>query len=172
MFQQHYTFASGVGEPSFVTPVFTLKSGQVECRSDDQYGPEQRLGLPEPGSHQSMTPASLTTSAKRSATITGAIAMDRGAKADASGKRVPSGRAEGSYYLRVEPEMEKDGRRAYVVLRLDRANGVSRPTSGFWLPFLALLIPPIYTSIRAFSFENRRWAESDYGAFIKSSSGR
>ncbi len=28
VFQQHYTFASGAGEPSFVTPVFTLASGK------------------------------------------------------------------------------------------------------------------------------------------------
>jgi hypothetical protein len=41
----------------------------------------------------------------------------------------------------------------------------------FFVGFLGLLIPPIAISIRTFSFENRRWAESDYGPLIQSSSG-
>jgi hypothetical protein len=78
---------------------------------------------------------------------------------------VPAGR----YYLRVEPEMEKDGRRHAMSYELALKHG---SPSYFWfiLGFLGLLIPPVVTSIRAFSFENRRWAESDYGALVQSSS--
>ena len=65
-----------------------------------------------------------------------------------------SGVPEGPYYLRVEPEMEKDGR-AHRCPTRSWSNGVNRPISGFWSPFLALLIPPVFTMIRAFSFENR-----------------
>jgi hypothetical protein len=32
----------------------------------------------------------------------------------------------------------------------------------FWLAALLLLIPPIFVTIRAASFETRRWATSDY----------
>jgi hypothetical protein len=40
----------------------------------------------------------------------------------------------------------------------------------FVFAFFLLLIPPIVASYRTFRFENRRWAESDYGALISSSS--
>lgn len=96
---------------------------------------------------------------------------------------VPAGR----YYLRVEPEMEgsetpatttttttlpppsptttrprvppRAGHQVYyeILLRHDV------PSYGwFWLAALLLLIPPIFSTIRAASFENRRWATSDY----------
>jgi|HubBroStandDraft_4_1064222.scaffolds.fasta_scaffold66791_1 hypothetical protein len=102
--------------------------------------------------------------------------------------RVPAGR----YYLRVEPEMEgsetpsaapsaaptvapkpapkpvptqqrrpppMNVKTVYyeIVLRHDVA------TYGwFWLTALLLLIPPIFSTIRARSFEVRRWSTSDY----------
>jgi hypothetical protein len=80
-------------------------------------------------------------------------------------RNVPPGR----YYLRVEPEMANDGR-AHTA-RYDFT--VTRGVAGFgWFiaSFFLLLLPPIFTSVRAFSFENQRWAESDYGALISSSS--
>jgi len=98
--------------------------------------------------------------------------------------RVPAGR----YYLRVEPEMEGSEtppekpvagaakptptprpplvskrlplpKTVYyeIVLRHDVA------TYGwFWVAGLLLLIPPIFLTIRAKSFETRRWSASDY----------
>ena len=76
----------------------------------------------------------------------------------------------GNYYLRVEPEMEKDGRTHSMSYEVIIHRG-SPAYFWFFPAFIALLIPPIVVSIRSFSFENRRWAESDYGAFIKSGSG-
>lgn len=96
--------------------------------------------------------------------------------------------AAGHYYLRVEPEMEGsptpsdkpmpaptvtptppaasrsraiplNAKSVYyeIVLRHDVA------TYGwFWLAALLLLIPPIFYTIRAVAFENRRWSSSDY----------
>jgi hypothetical protein len=79
---------------------------------------------------------------------------------------VPPGR----YYLRVEPDMENDGRRHSVNYTLSVKSGV--PSFGWFLvPFFLLPIPAIVFSLRAFNFENQRWAESDYGALISSSSG-
>ena len=72
----------------------------------------------------------------------------------------------GRYYLRVEPEMEKDGRThamSYEIVIEARKSCVLLVLSRFF----GLLIPPIVVSIRSFSFENRRWAESDYGASVQ-----
>ncbi|HYP13307.1 MAG TPA: DUF4178 domain-containing protein [Bryobacteraceae bacterium] len=75
---------------------------------------------------------------------------------------VPSGR----YYLRVEPDMDPARVMNYRII-------VTRGVPAmFWfiVGFVLLLIPPIIVSWRAFSFENQRWAESDYGAMVSSSS--
>lgn len=77
---------------------------------------------------------------------------------------VPAGR----YYLRVEPEMPADAPMPLVNYELSVTRGV--PALGWFIPvFILLLIPPIWISWRAFSFENTRWAESDYGAMVSSS---
>jgi hypothetical protein len=65
--------------------------------------------------------------------------------------------------------MANDGRAHSVRYNLKVTRGV--PGLGwFILSFFLLLIPPIFSSVRAFSFENQRWAESDYGALISSGS--
>lgn len=79
---------------------------------------------------------------------------------------VPSGH----YYLRVEPEMNDDNQAHTMNYDITVKRGV--PGAGLFIAsFFLLLIPPIFVSWRAFSFENTRWAESDYGAMISSSSG-
>jgi hypothetical protein len=87
---------------------------------------------------------------------------------------VPPGR----YYLRVEPEMEgsdqpqaKPAPAAGAKRPLMKANTVyyeivlKHDVPGFGWFLLAgflLLIPPIFSTIRAATFETRRWATSDY----------
>jgi hypothetical protein len=88
--------------------------------------------------------------------------------------RVPAGR----YYLRVEPEMEgSDAPPAKPALKAAPSRRMPPPKSvyyeiflrrdvatygWFWLAALLLLIPPIFSTIRAASFETHRWATSDY----------
>jgi len=74
---------------------------------------------------------------------------------------VPPGR----YYLRVEPEM------APGVSRLDYSVTVRRgvPVPGWFLLIsFFLLIPPLFTTFRRFSFERQRWQESDYAPVASS----
>jgi hypothetical protein len=74
----------------------------------------------------------------------------------------------GHYYLRVEPEF------APGTSRLDYSITVRRdvPRSAwFWLILILLLIPPLVVTIRRFSFEGRRWSESDYAPTGSSSGG-
>jgi len=67
--------------------------------------------------------------------------------------------APGRYYLRVEPEMAKNAQSMLYTLEIKR----SVPSSGLFLLAAAmLLIPPILTTWRAASFEQRRWAQSDF----------
>ena len=68
--------------------------------------------------------------------------------------------APGRYYLRVEPEMAKNAQSMVYNIEIRR----SVPSSGlFWLAAGMLLIPPILATWRAASFEQRRWAQSDFG---------
>jgi hypothetical protein len=68
---------------------------------------------------------------------------------------VPAGR----YYLRVEPESEAQfGSIQYTVTVVRDV-----PVMSLYLAaFLALLIPAIFISWRAFNFEQMRWASSDH----------
>jgi hypothetical protein len=68
--------------------------------------------------------------------------------------------APGRYYLRVEPEMAKNAQSMVYTLAVRR----SVPSSGlFLLAAGLLLIPPILTTWRAASFEQNRWAQSNFG---------
>jgi len=67
--------------------------------------------------------------------------------------------------LRVEPEM------APGVSRLDYSITVRRgvPVPGWFLLIsFFLLIPPLFTTFRRFSFERQRWQESDYAPVASS----
>ena len=68
---------------------------------------------------------------------------------------VPGGR----YFLRVEPEGPPTGQPVDYAIRVRR----DVPSlSYFVFALLALIAPPILLALRAASFEQRRWAESDY----------
>jgi hypothetical protein len=70
---------------------------------------------------------------------------------------VPAGR----YYLRVEPEMDSNApmMQYEMLVRRDVPS-----MSYFWIAAVLLLIPPIFTTVRAVVFEQRRWRESDYAS--------
>jgi len=67
--------------------------------------------------------------------------------------------APGKYYLRVEPEMDKNASSMLYTLEIKR----SVPSIGLFLIAAALLvIPPIFLTWRAASFEGKRWTQSDF----------
>lgn len=168
VFERKYSFTPGTAEASFVTPVFQVRGREsnvqvtinTDLRNDwaylsvalinDNTGVAYDAGK-EIGYYFGTDNDGNWSEGSRSASIT-----------------IP-GVPEGLYYLRVEPEMERDGRPHAMNYAIVVERG--KPAF-FWfvVAWLALLIPPIFTSIRAFSFENRRWAESDHGPLLKSSS--
>lgn len=75
---------------------------------------------------------------------------------------IPSGR----YYLRVEPETAAGAPLVNYTLRLRR----DVPAKLFFLvAALLLVLPPGFSSLRAYNFEQRRWAESDYAPVAQDS---
>lgn len=73
---------------------------------------------------------------------------------------VPSGR----YYLRIEPEMD-DSNVSASARSMNYRIRVRRDVTTwafFWIGVALLLIPPILRTLRSWSFETKRWAESDY----------
>ncbi len=67
--------------------------------------------------------------------------------------------APGKYYLRVEPEMDKNANSMGYTLEVKR----NVPSLGFFLIAAAvLLIPPVAATWRVASFEGKRWAQSDF----------
>ena len=73
----------------------------------------------------------------------------------------------GKYYLRVEPEMDAGHAVAYT-LSVERDVPLF---SWFWLAALALIVPPAIFSTRGWSFEFKRWQDSDYPIVTQSSAG-
>src|SRR5262249_47860835 len=66
---------------------------------------------------------------------------------------VPAGR----YFLRVEPDGERNGKPIQYQVTLIRGVATS---VWFFIAVVLLLIPPALTTWRAASFERRRWEES------------
>jgi hypothetical protein len=169
VFSQRYVFNSSVkGEHSFVTPLFEIEGSksnvEVQINTDlsndwaffglalinDQTGVAYDFGK-ELGYYFGRDSDGSWTEGNRSGRAT---VPD-----------VPAGR----YYLRVEPDMDDDARAHYMNYDITVKSGVAS-FGWFVVAFILLPIPAIVYSVRAFSFENRRWAESDYGAIIASSS--
>jgi hypothetical protein len=168
VFRQKYTFMSGMGEPSFVTPPFRLQGGtgnvDVSIKTD----------LNNDWAYFSFALINDDTGVaydfgEEVSYYYGRDSDGSWAEGGRNGEVMVSGVPGGNYYLRVEPDMAKDGGPHSMSYEITVVRGKPRM---FWylLAFIGLLIPPIVTSIRAFSFENRRWAESDYGPLIQSSS--
>jgi hypothetical protein len=164
VFQSKYYFIPGSGEPSFVTPTFDLKGGEknveVEIRTDLQ-NDWMYLGLALINEQTGVA----YDFGKEVSYYSGSDSdgsWSEGDKADSvSIGGVPGGR----YYLRVEPDMEKGlaspilgGKRVNYEIKLRRDVAVIWPYFVVW-PFL--LIPPLFAMIRRYSFEGKRWAESD-----------
>jgi hypothetical protein len=165
VFTQSYTFSTASkAEPAFVTPVFELPEGNVEVTIDTDLNNDWAY-------------FSMALIDERSGD-----ALDFGREVsyyqgqDSDGSWSEGGRLErnllpvvpaGRYYLRIEPDMEDDGRLHRVNYSVTLRSGVMH---GFWLiPALFLLpLPPLWRSWRAMQFESRRWAESDYGSMFSS----
>lgn len=175
VFEQRYSFASSApGEHSFVTPVFELKGRPSTVEVDVDTDLENDWAffnfalIEEQSGHAYDFGREVSYYAGRDSDGS----WSEGGKHDSV--LIPAVPA-GHYYLRVEPEMSapSDGgdtgpHSMNYTLKIRR--GV--PAMGwFGLGFLALLIPPVFVSLRSFGFERRRWQESDHPVFQSTSGG-
>jgi hypothetical protein len=153
VFEQRYNFSSLTHDPAaFVTPNFQVQGRpenlDIEITADSGSDPAQfSVSLVSEDSGQAWDFGS-------------EVGGDAPNSADFRVARV----APGNYYLRVEPSFDPSDlppdRGAQVSYRVRvSAGGIS------WWPFLVgfvlLLVPPIVSTIRRYSFETARWQEAD-----------
>jgi hypothetical protein len=165
VFTQRYSFHNSVkAEPAFVTPVFQLPEGNVEVAIDTDLNNDWAF----------FSMALINEESGNALDFGREVSYFYGRDSDGSWSE--GGRAErkllpvvpaGRYYLRIEPEMDDDGRPHAVNYGVTVRTGVMH---GFWLlPVLLLLpLPPAWRTWRSIQFESRRWAESDYGSILSS----
>ena len=156
VFRHKYTFAPGVGEPSFVTPVFQLKGGAANVKVT------VNTNLDNDWAYMALALIDDDTGlaydfGKELSYYYGRDSDGSWSEGNKSGSVSIPGVPAGRYYLRVEPDMEKDGRPHSMSYEVIVKHG-SPAYFGFFLGFVGLLIPPIVLSIRTVRFENRRWA--------------
>jgi Domain of unknown function (DUF4178) len=159
VFRQRYSFAAGVQpEASFVTPPFDLKgrttnveiSTQTDLANNWTYFNYALINEETGQAYDFGREVSYYAGSDSDGS------WSEGASSDtATIPNVPAGR----YYLRVEPEMDRNSRSVDYEIRVRR--DVPR-SSWFWLIAILLLIPALWTTFRRISFESQRWRESDY----------
>jgi hypothetical protein len=160
-FSQAFTFTPGSGEPSFVTSPFRLEGSASTVR----------VGLDTDLANNWLY-FNLTLIETETGT-----AYDFGEEVsyyaghDSDGDWTEGSRLgevevpavpPGQYYLRVEPEGEEKG-----TTPVHYTLTVVRDVVTWWpyvVAFVLLVVPPIVSSVRAMTFEGRRWAESDHAS--------
>jgi hypothetical protein len=158
VFRDAYLFSPPNSEPSFVTPIFELKgrTSAVEIKTEasvsnqwiylnytlinDQTGQAYDFGreVSYYSGYDSDGPWS-----------------EGGQADDVVLPAIPPGR----YYLRVEPESDKEVRSISYTITIIR--DVPVPML-YWVAIATLLIPALLISWRTYNFEQLRWAESDH----------
>jgi hypothetical protein len=159
VFRQHYSFGAGAQqEASFVTPPFDLKgrttnveiSTKTDLANNWTYFNYALINEETGQAYDFGREVSYYTGRDSDGS------WSEGSSGDtATIPNVPAGR----YYLRVEPEMDRNSRSVDYEISVRR--DVPR-SSWFWLIAILLLIPPLWTTFRRISFESQRWRESDY----------
>jgi hypothetical protein len=172
VFQQSYRFQTGGGEPSFVTPVFKLEgrtaSLEVNVHSNviNNWAYFNLALINEDTGDAFDFGREVSYYTGRDSD---GVWSEGGQDSTALIPSVPPGR----YYLRVEPEMDAASggyfraRNGSVYRRNEMSYEITAKHDvpnyfWFWIAAALLLIPPIFHSIRARSFEVKRWMQSDY----------
>jgi hypothetical protein len=158
VFSFGHTFAPGPGEASLVTPEFEIASGpsnlEVHIETDlSNSWTYFHLALIETGSGEALDFGSEVSY------YSGRDSDGQWTEGSQRGAVMLPQVSPGRYYLRVEPETDAAQRApVHYTIKLLRDVPIYWP----YLVTLGLLaLPPIVVTMRAMSFEGRRWAESD-----------
>ena len=139
---------AGSAAPAAFTNSFDLKKTEsgltLEVKTSDSDAPALQAALVDRATSRTV-PLSL---------------VDQGQKSSGWRDLYRSGMLQpGTYAVRLEPEPQEAKRAGSYEIKVRRE---AKGAGWVWLAFLFLLIPPVITSLRASSFESRRWSESDY----------
>lgn len=175
VFEQQYAFDRTFrGEQSFVTPEFDLRghTSSVEVQIDTNLSNDWTWFAFALINAQTGEAFNFSKEVSYYSGSDSDGAWTEGSRtASVSVGNVPAGR----YFLRVEPEGADNSPSPFrsVFSPVSYRLRVLRDVPSYWwfvIVFFVLLIAPILQTMRWFSFENQRWAESDYGALVSSSS--
>lgn len=173
-FQQSFTFdPANKGEASFVTDVFELKGRTANLEVDIDAAVDNNwvyfnLALVNEATGQGWDWG-------REVSYYSGVDSDgswsEGSRSDSS---LLGGIPPGRYYLRVEPDWEPSPSQSYVrPSPISYKITVKRDVPQVWFyafVIIFLLIPPVWMTIRSWSYEGQRWAESQYGSAFGSAS--
>ncbi|MBI4873840.1 MAG: DUF4178 domain-containing protein [Acidobacteria bacterium] len=164
VFRSEYSFSTASkGEASFVTPVFDLKGRPTNVEISIRTDLENDWAFFAVALINEQTGAGFDMGRE--------VSYYRGVDSDGSwseGSRNDSARIPavpaGRYYLRVEPDMNRDDGALHAVRYQVRVRRDLPSNLYFLFAGLLLLIPPIFVSVRAAGFETARWQESSYAS--------
>jgi hypothetical protein len=155
LLDHHFTY-SGPADDHVSSPQFELKStSNLDLNTRAQLSNDWiylQYALVNAGTGQSYNAARSLETSSSSKTVTDSITF----------AQIPAGR----YFLRVDPEMDKDSTmlRYHTTVHYDVEIRRDVPHYVlFWLVAPLLLIPPLGRSFLRGAFETERWKESDYG---------
>jgi hypothetical protein len=167
VFQTAKSFMPGSpGENSYVTPVFELTGRDANVEVDIQTDVDNQwvyfnLALINDGTGQAWDWG------REVSHYTGRDSDGSWSEGSSTDSSTLGHISAGKYYLRVEPEWSRDPSSSAGPQRPIRYTlTVKRDVPVMWpymIAFVLLFIPPIWKSIRIRAFEQKRWAESDYG---------
>lgn len=152
VYSNQYRFTAGQIDPSFVTPTFDLKGRPADVEISIHTNLRYNWAY--------FNFALINESTGQAYNFSREVSYYPGDEGSPNSSVLIPTVPGGSYFLRVEPEMDSSSRTRGNFMSYDLTVRRDVPNVTFyWLAGLLLVIPPAFLSLRAAGFEKARWQE-------------